>query len=131
MTLSLDLQRQLARFTRLPQRDDIWEGAIVPLPTWVEGEGGDPFRPMAAVWVSATVRVGHSKMPKDQSSVDESAAIAALIETGSAAKPAAYRPARIHVRDEWLASTLTRALDGASTGVELMSELPALDLSSS
>jgi tetratricopeptide (TPR) repeat protein len=124
----LDLHRQISRLKRAPQRDDTWEGAIVSLPLWVDGEpGADPYRPRAAICVSTKVQLGHFSMPKDQAAVDETTLATVLVEMARSAKLAGYRPRRLRVRDEQLAAALARPLEGLDTIVELAGELPRLD----
>jgi tetratricopeptide (TPR) repeat protein len=124
----LNLRRQISRLKQAPQRDDTWEGAIVSLPLWVDGEpGADPYRPRAAICVSTRVQLGHFSMPEDQSAVDETTLATVLVEMARSAKLAGYRPRRLRVRDEQLAAALARPLEGLDTIVELASELPDLD----
>jgi hypothetical protein len=124
----LDLHRQISRLKRAPQRDDTWEGAIVSLPLWVDGEpGADPYRPRAAICVSTKVQLGHFSMPNDQAAVDETTLATVLVEMARSAKLAGYRPRRLRVRDEQLAAALARPLEGLDTIVELAGELPRLD----
>ena len=128
MPMSLELQRQLSRFKRLPQVDDVWEGASVLMPMWVDGEPGrDPFRPSGIVWVSTARRLAHFKMPDEQGPRDDSVTLAALVEMGTSAKLAGYRPRALRVRDQRLAASVARALDALDTAVEVVPDLPALD----
>lgn len=128
MPTPLGLQRQLSRFKRLPQVDDVWEGAIAPMPMWVDGEpGSDPYRPKATVWVSTVRHLAHFKMPDEQGTVDDAVALAALVEMGTSATLAGYRPRALRVRDERLAASLARALEALDTAVEIVRDLPVLD----
>ena len=124
MPLSLELQRQLARFNRLPEAQDVWEGAIVALPTWVDTPGGEPMRPLAAVWASTSRQLVHMKILKS-ASADESA-VSALTEMGTSAKLAGYRPRAIRVDDPHLADVLRAALADAPIPVEIVNELSAV-----
>lgn len=126
--MDLDLQRQLSRFKRLPQRDDTWEGAIVAMPAWVDGkDGADPYRPEGAVWVSTSVQVVHATRLGEPGTVNEAAAVAAVLEMGTSGKLAGFRPRRLRVRDESLATVLRRTIEGLDIEVEVTPELRALD----
>jgi len=87
----LDLRRQISRLKQAPQRDDTWEGTIVSLPLWVDGEpGADPYRPRAAICVSMRLQLGHFSMPEDQAAVDEATLATVLVEMARSAKLAGY-----------------------------------------
>jgi tetratricopeptide (TPR) repeat protein len=123
-----ELERQLSRFKRLPQLDDVWEGAIAQMPMWVDGEPGkDPYRPQAPVWVSTGRQLAHFKLTDAQGRVDDAVALATLAEMGTSAKLAGYRPRALRVRDERLASSLAEALQPLDTAVEVVRDLPVLD----
>jgi tetratricopeptide (TPR) repeat protein len=123
MPLSPELQRQLSRFKRLPESQDIWEGAIVALPTWVDTPGGDPYRPRAAVWASTTRQLAHLKMLGETAEVE--AALAALAEMGSSSKLAGYRPRAVHV-DAHLADMLRESLGDLGLAFNVADERPAV-----
>jgi tetratricopeptide (TPR) repeat protein len=126
MPLTLNLQRQLTRFQRMPQVDDVWEGAIVLMPMWIEGKAGaDPHRPAGALWVSTARRVINLEMFEGDG--DEAAMLSALFEMGTSMKFAGYRPRALRVQDERLAASLEAALDGLDITVEVAPDLPALD----
>jgi tetratricopeptide (TPR) repeat protein len=119
-----DIQRQLSRFKRLPEVQDVWEGAIVALPTWVDTPGGDPYRPQAAVWASTTRQLAHLKMLDAVSK--EEVALAALAEMGTSAKLAGYRPRAVRVHDARLAGMLRDALTDLAIPIDVVDELPAV-----
>ena len=128
MPLSLDLQRRLSRFRRLPQTNDVWEGAIAALPMWVDGgPEGEPYRPQAALWASTTRQLAHVtdlKGPGDPVGIED--ALSALFEMGTSAKLANARPRALRVRDAQLADALREALEGEDILIEVADELPAL-----
>jgi tetratricopeptide (TPR) repeat protein len=123
MPLPADLQRQLSRFKRLPESQDIWEGAIVALPIWVDTPGGDPYRPRAAVWASTTRQLAHLKMLGE--ATEEETALLALAEMGNSSKLAGYRPRALRV-DAHLADTLRESVGDLGLAVEVGDELPAV-----
>jgi hypothetical protein len=126
--MTSDLQRQLARFKRVPQIEDVWEGAVLPLPTWIEPDGCEPYRPTGAVWVSTTGRAANFVMAEaDTAAGDEDLALSALAEMGTSAKRAGFRPRTLRVRNERLAGRLRTALDDASIRIEVAPDLPAVD----
>src|SRR5574338_537099 len=122
-----DLQRHLARFKRLPQVDDVWEGAALALPTWVEPPGRDPYRPAGVVWVSTTRRIANLAMADPDAGTNDDLALSTLAEMGTSSKRAGYRPRALRVRDERLAASLETALADASVSTEIASDLPAVD----
>ena len=124
MTPPLDIQRQLSRFKRLPEVQDVWEGAIIALPTWVDTPGGDPCRPQAAVWASTSRQLAHLKMLHASSAED--AALAALAEMGTSAKLAGFRPRALRVQDAGLAGLLRDALADLAIPIDVVDELPAV-----
>jgi uncharacterized protein DUF6930/tetratricopeptide repeat protein len=124
MPPSFDLQRQLSRFKRLPESQDVWEGAIVALPAWVDTPGGDPHRPQAAVWASTSRQLAHLKMLDAAS--EDAVALSALAEMGTSAKLAGYRPRALRMRDARLAGMLRDALAGLGIPIDVVVELPAV-----
>src|SRR5690606_3080748 len=79
MALTPDLERQLARFKRLPQVEDIWEGGVVRLPAWIDDDPRlEPRRPTAALWISLSSRAAHVKGSAGADEVET--ALAALFE---------------------------------------------------
>src|SRR5258708_11761476 len=120
----LDIQRQVSRFKRLPEVQDVWEGAIIALPTWVDTPGGDPCRPQAAVWASTSRQLAHLKM-LHASSVED-AALAALAEMGTSAKLAGFQPRALRVQDAGLAGLLRDALADLAIPIDVVDELPAV-----
>jgi tetratricopeptide (TPR) repeat protein len=119
MPQTFEIHRHISRFKRAAQLDDIWEGAIESMPSWVEGgPDGDPYRPLAAVWVSTTRRLAHLKFLDQDGSGEasaEAASLAALAEMATSAKLAEFRPRALRVRD---------ALDGTGTSIDVVDNLP-------
>ena len=130
MPRTFEIQRHISRFSRAAQIDDVWEGAIEPVPSWVdEGPDGNPYRPLAAFWVSTTRRFAHFKFLDEDGTTQasrEAASLAALDEMANSPKLAQYRPAALRVRDETLAATLRDAVAGTGTTVEVVKDLPII-----
>jgi tetratricopeptide (TPR) repeat protein len=124
MPPSFDIQRQLSRFKRLPEVQDVWEGAIIALPTWVDTPGGDPYRPRAAVWASTSRQLAHLKMLAAAS--EDEVALSALAEMGTSAKLAGYRPRALRLRDARLAGMLRDPLASLAIAIDVVDELPAI-----
>jgi len=118
------LERQLSRFTRLPESQDVWEGAIVALPTWVDAPDGPPYRPRAVVWASTSRQLVNLKMV-DAAAEDE-VALAAFAEMGTSAKLAGYRPRAVRVQDERFADMLREPLDSLAISIAVVDKLPAV-----
>ena len=125
-----DTRRDIARFKRAAQTDDVWEGTIEAIPSWVDkGPNGEPYRPLAAIWVSTTRRLGHMKFLDQDGTVEASGAavsLTVLADMATSPKLAEYRPRALHVRDAALAAALREALDGTGTGVEVVDDLPVV-----
>jgi tetratricopeptide (TPR) repeat protein len=123
-------RRDIARLERAAQTDDVWEGTIEAIPSWVDdGPDGEPYRPLAAIWVSATRRLGHMKLLDQNGTVDASGvrvSLTVLADMATSPKLAEYRPRRLHVRDAAFAAALREALDGTGTGVEVVDDLPVV-----
>jgi tetratricopeptide (TPR) repeat protein len=124
----LDIQRQLSRFKRLPESQDVWEGAMVALPTWVDTPDGDPYRPQAAVWASTSRPLANLKLldPAHAAAADD-VVLAAFAEMGTSAKLAGYRPRAVRVRDARLADMLHDALAELAIPVDVVDKVPAVD----
>src|SRR5262245_30292548 len=99
---------RLARFIRLPRRSaDTWQGAIIRMPTWVDGPDGTPYRPWGSVWVSLETGLVNVKL-HEPNEKDEAFAVDALLEL--AFKFAQTRPAAIQVADRALGERIAHAL---------------------
>src|SRR4051794_18841207 len=122
MPLPLNLQRQLARFKRLPEKDDVWEGEVRPLPAWIDRPDGVPYRATGAVWASTIERLANLGMADIGSGKDEDLALSALLEMGTSAKLARYRPRGLRVRDEQLAARLRDTLAGLEIEIDVVPE---------
>ena len=119
-----DVQRQLSRFKRLAETEDVWEGALVALPAWIETPHGDPERARGAVWASTRRQLAHVKMFAAGSGDD--VLLSALAEMGTSAKLAGYRPRAVRVSDTRLAGLLRDELADLGIAVDLADDLPAV-----
>lgn len=131
MATPLDFSKSLSRFKRLPRVDDVWQAAIVALPTWVDDvPGRDPYRPFAALCISTTrpaVHFADAQRAEPDGPGAATAILATLAEMGVSAKNTGYRPSVVHVRDPRVVADIAAALEGTDTTVELAERLPALD----
>jgi len=117
---------QLQRLPRHP--DEIWQGAVVRMATWITGEGSEPYRPRAAVWIA--VKAGTMSRP-DICRPDEmnlGRVLGGLVGFATDPELGGYLPERIEVRDPALAEHLQGALFTLGVEVACGNALPALDL---
>jgi tetratricopeptide (TPR) repeat protein len=131
MPLTVPIPLALGRFSRLPQRtNEVWQGGLVRMPMWIDhptDPNGPPYRPIGAVWVSLRTGLMHVAMPTEGSPASPEFALGALIEFGMKwAKELAGRPSRVEVRDPALRDALATSLDGLSTTVAVVDDLPAV-----
>ena len=126
MPLTLDIERQLTRFKRLPQADEIWEGGIVRLPAWIDDDpDGEPRRPTAGMWISLASRAVHAKRCAGADEIET--ALTALCEMGLSEERAGHRPTAIRTRGREMAAAPADALAGTGTVVDIEPDLPAID----
>lgn len=120
---------QVERLKKLPLRaGERWQGALFRSPTWVkEDEYPKPFRPWAALWVSAST--GMIGMPVMESTPDKnfSLALDGLVNFACDSEFGGYRPEKLEVRDPALADYLEKILSGTGTQVECRDRLMAFD----
>ena len=119
----------LGRFKRLALRsNDIWQGGIFRLPTWIEqGPEGRPYRPWAAVWVSERTGLMHLEPEPEFDAHGPSLALAALLELGLRHdKHLGGRAARLCVTDAELAAFLAAQLNDPETTIGVVDDVPAV-----
>lgn len=113
--------RLIDRFKQLPQiKDEVWQGGIVRLPSWVRGKNGaKPFRPWCGLWISLKAgRLNMTKaVPPEQVSPD--LAIAGLLVNEPGQGMVGYRPGKLVVTDPELGQYLRHALAGANVEIEV------------
>jgi len=95
----------VARLRRLRKHpDDVWQGAIIPMPVWLEEDGAEPVRPRAPVWRSRNTglaQIGNPVRPGEVDSASTLGPLGALAQM----KEIGYRPARLEVREPWRTRT--------------------------
>ncbi len=125
MTASLtDLSFE--RLRRLPQRDDVFELAVVRLPRWVVPEDGAPYRPIVSLARSrreGTLADGAVVPPADREQLNLVDAVAKL----AMHRTTGYRPRLVEVRDASLVGELRTRLAPLDVQVELAAKLPLID----
>ena len=114
------------RLRRLPQRDDVFELAVVRLPRWVVPPGETPYRPYVSVARSrreGTLGDGAVVPPAEREQLNLLDAIAKL----AAHRTTGYRPRVIEVRDAGLLEPLRAHMAPLEIAVELVGVLPLID----
>jgi hypothetical protein len=86
MTLAVPVPLAFGRFKQLPQRtNEVWQGGLVRLPAWIDhptDPEGEPYRPVAALWVSLRTGLVHLALPPEGTVASAELALAALLEFG-------------------------------------------------
>jgi hypothetical protein len=120
---------QVERLKALPQRpDEVWQGSLVRMPSWVVGEDKKPYRPVTALWVSLrTGRVGAGEGIRPPQASNFAMALDALAALAADRKLAGYRPGKLEVNDPALAEHLGGLLAEAQVRVEYRAKLLALE----
>jgi tetratricopeptide (TPR) repeat protein len=115
----------LARFARLPRMaTEVWQGGLIRLPSWVEGgQGGKPYRPWAAFWMSLRTGRVHLDLQPEGGGRDPALALTALLEFGLNRKLAGCRPWRVEVIDEETAAYLARELGDQGLSISVAKDL--------
>ena len=131
MALTISLPLALGRFKQLPQRTgETWQGGLVRLPAWIDNPAdpdGEPFRPIAALWVSLRTGLLHLALPPKGSTPTPEFGLAALLEFGLKwSKGLEGRPARVEVRDPALRDVLADSLAKLSTSVAVVDDMSAV-----
>lgn len=126
--MSLISPQRLRRFLELPRMaGDIWQGGLVPLPSWVEeGPNGKPYRPWCGFWVSVRTGLVNQQAETTPGTHDHGLALEALVDFGLRKSLAGCRPERIEVTDPGLADALRRMLGDSDTAVAVVAQLPAV-----
>ena len=125
MTASLtDLSFE--RLRRLPQRDDVFELAVVRLPRWVVPEDGPPYRPLVSLARSrreGTLADGAVVTPAEREQLNLVDAVAKL----AMHRTTGYRPRLVEVREAALVEPLRTRLAPLDVQVKLAAKLPLID----
>jgi len=118
MNETVDFRAARLRKRRL-ESQDVWQGALVRLPTWIVGEERNPpYRPWAPIWSSRAegiIHVGEAKKPEESSPED---VLAALFDFAGR-REIDFRPGRIEVADPDLASRLRETLGATDPEIRL------------
>ncbi|MDM8005417.1 MAG: hypothetical protein QUV05_04595 [Phycisphaerae bacterium] len=118
----------IEQLRQVPQRlDEVWQGGLIRMPSWVTGEGSKPYHPWAAIWVAVKAdKVGQPILLRPEE-VDFSRAVDALVVFADDPCLGAYRPGKVQVRDAALAEYLREMLSEVGIEVECTDHLPVLD----
>jgi len=115
---------RVARFMRLSRRtSDTWQGGLLRLPMWVDGEGAGepPYRPWGGAWMSLETGLANVKAG---AAADPALALEALIDLGL--RFAHTRPARLEVMDPALGDAIVRGLGDPELTVTLSRDLASV-----
>ncbi len=116
----------LERLRRLPQRDDVFEVALVRMPMWITGESAAPYRPMLSVAMSRRADIavdGQMLLPEEVADHRPIEAISKL----AVHERIGYRPTAVVVRDAALLAGLRDELATLDIDVQFEPALAALD----
>ncbi|MEQ1833204.1 MAG: hypothetical protein ABL977_09120 [Candidatus Eisenbacteria bacterium] len=114
------------RLRRLPQRDDVFELAVVRLPRWVVPPDEPPYRPWVSVARSrreGTLADGEVVAPAERERLNLLDAIGKL----AAHRSTGHRPRTVEVRDAALVEPLRAQLAPLEIDVALVPRLPLID----
>jgi tetratricopeptide (TPR) repeat protein len=120
---------QVERLRRLPRHaNDTWQGGLLRMPTWVTGEGPEPYRPVLPIWISLkTTLAGMGRQMSRREEATFQAAVDALVDFATNETLAGYRPGKLEVNDPALAEHLAGLLAEADIRVEHRPKLLALE----
>ncbi len=122
------LNFKIERLKRLPQRmDEVWQGGLLRMPSWVVGEEGQPYRPLLPIWAAVKANKIHSGGLCRPEACDPDKVLDALVGFGTESDVGGYRPGRVEVRDPALAEYLKGSLSETGIDVVQRDALPALD----
>ncbi|MBN2476973.1 MAG: hypothetical protein JXB62_20360 [Pirellulales bacterium] len=97
----------IEHFKALPQRGgETWQGGLFRMSGRVSGEGPEAFHPYLPIWVAVDSGKVHLADPLLPEEATPSAAVAALLDFALRNERGGYRPGRVEVADEELASQL-------------------------
>ena len=114
-----------ASFRRLPRHaDDVWQGGLVRMPTWLEEPDGTLERPWGAVWVSLATGMVNLELMPARDAPDWDVALRAFLGLGTGFMKC--RPAGLEVNDKGLGDFLVSALGDAELSVTVRHDLPAV-----
>ena len=99
------------------RKDETWQGGLLRLPIWVEGDDGRPFRPWVAAWTSLRTGLAVVSEPAARHEVGVERLLALLVDFAGDPARAGYLPGTLVVRGEELAQAVREELADASVEV--------------
>ena len=91
---------QLEQLKRLPQQaDEVWQGGLVRLHSWITGETPQPYRPWAALWVAVHADQIGPPITLRPEEVNFTRAVDGIIALATDPQIGGYRPGQVEVRD--------------------------------
>lgn len=119
------LEDLLQELPRRPQ--EVWQGGLFRLPSWVVGEDREPYRPYVPLWLvvrSDKLHLGEAVPPEDRT---PQVALTALLELAQDSQLGGYLPGSLEVTDADLAEFLAAQLAPANIEVRQVDRLPAVE----
>jgi tetratricopeptide (TPR) repeat protein len=114
---SREMHLLVERLKRLPQHmDEIWQGGLARVPSWVAEEGCPPYRPWMSGWISTRTKLANVGEPQKDKDLEQ--VLTALVDFACDPQLAGYRPGGLDVRDADLAAYLGEKLADAGIVVE-------------
>lgn len=120
---------RIEQLRQLPQRpDEVWQGALVRMPSWVQDDQGEPYRPWAAFWAAVkdekVFPAGMCRPGEDGPHMLWDG----LVQFATDDEIGGYRPGRVEIRGSAAVEHLKPLLDSA--GIELVEkeDLPAISM---
>ena len=118
----------IEQLRQVPQRlDEVWQGGLVRMHSWLMGEGSKPYRPWVAIWVSVNADKISPPMVLRPDEVEPARALDSLVAFANAPCLGGYRPGKVEVCDPALAEHLEGPLSEVGIEVRYRESLPVLD----
>ena len=116
---------RLERLRSLPRRgDEIWQGALVRMSSWVKAEDSEPFRPYLPIWHAVRDDKIHCVELLRPNERSFQTLVSSLLDFALDSQFGGYRPGTIQVMDTALAEHLQGVLSECEIAVE---HVPTLD----
>lgn len=107
--------------------DEVWQGGLIRMHSWVTGEGPKPYRPWIVIWVAVKADKVCRPIVLRPEEIDFARAVDALVAFADDPCLGGYRPGKLQVRDKALAEYLGERLSEVGIEVECTDHLPVLD----